>query len=135
MSDATVNMRKLIEALYIRSASQDISWSFFPGSDLCETDLGEGFVQTIEEADEDGNYYCYVRILNSEKEVIDNIYGGTLGIKNKPYNTDHKNYFELLRDLHVTAKRNAVGADKLVSSILGALNAENLSISDDDAPF
>ena len=70
MNDATTNMRRLIEALYIKSVDQQVSWSFFPGADLCEAELGEGFVQTIEEADEEGNYYCYARILNSEKEVI-----------------------------------------------------------------
>ncbi|WP_447758662.1 hypothetical protein [Sphingopyxis fribergensis] len=135
MNDLTANMRRLIEALYIKSINQEISWSFFHGADLCEAEFGEGFVQTIEEANEDGDYYCYARILNSDKEVIDNIYGGTLGNKNKPYNTDHKSYFELLRDLHTVAKRNALGADRLISSLLSALGAENLPVSDDDVPF
>lgn len=135
MSDATANMKRLLEALYLKSLKQEVEWEFFPSLDLCEAKLGSGFVQVVSEADDEGNYYSFVRILDSEKTVVDNIYGGNFGIQSKPYNTDHKNYWDLMRDLYSVSKRSALGADKLVSSIVDSLGASNLSISEDDVPF
>ncbi|RVT42110.1 hypothetical protein [Sphingobium algorifonticola] len=134
MTDPTKRLRQLIEAIYLKTVAGEITWAFNPTSDACETDLGAGSIEVVQESDDDGNYYSYVKIRNSEQEVVENIYGGTLGKGARPFNTGHKNYWELLSDLRAQSYRSAMGADKIVASMLTQLDATDLII-DDDVPF
>lgn len=133
MNDSTTPLRKLIEALYLRTLDRKIPWVFLQAADTCEAPLGEGYVQVVKEADDDGDYYSYVRLLNKDKQVVENIYGGTLGQNNRPANTGHKDYWELMNDLRSIAQRAAVGADTVVNSMLKTLDADDIDLN--DVPF
>lgn len=133
MTDATKPLRKLLEAIYLQTVSQKLTWSYNPSNDSCTAELTPGSIEIVQEADEDGDYYSYVQIRNSQNEVVDTIYGGTLG-RNKPYNTGHKDYWELMKDLRSQAYRSAMGSDKIVSGMLLELNADDLPL-EDDVPF
>lgn len=100
---------------------------------LCEAHIGAAYVQVLEEANEDGDYYSYVRVLNNVRDIVDTIYGGSLGKNAIPVNTAHPTYWQLLRDLYSSAKRSALGADKIVDDIIGNLGVKDLSVS--DSPF
>lgn len=132
MIDTKADLRRLVEGLYQATAKGHVSWRYDASSDLCETQVGDGYIQIVREADEDGDYYSYIKVLNSEKQVIDNIYGGSLGF-HKPVNTEHKDYWALMSDLRESAERQALGADKVISSILTELGATELNV--DDVPF
>jgi hypothetical protein len=133
VTDSTTPLRKLVEALYIKTIGQELVWSYNSATDSCEASVGAGYVSVIQETDEDGDYYSYLQIKNSQSEVVDSIYGGTLG-KSSPFNTGHHNYWELIKDLRAQAYRSAMGSDKVVSSMLVALNASSLKL-DDEIPF
>lgn len=136
MTDATRPLRKLLEAVYLRTMEQSLQWTYNPSSDSCETEVGAGYVEVVQEADEDGDYYSYVQIRNSQREIVDTIYGGTIGKSTIPFNTGHKDYWELMKDLRAQAYRSAMGSDKVVSGMLSELNASNLALDlDDDLPF
>lgn len=135
MTDPTKMLRKLIEAIYLKTVAQELTWTFDPSTDACESDLGAGSIEVVQETDPEGDYFSYVKIKNSEREVVETIYGGTLGKGTKPYNTGHKDYWELLSDLRAQSYRSAMGADKIVGSMLIQLDAENLVVDDDDLPF
>ncbi|WP_294190318.1 hypothetical protein [uncultured Sphingomonas sp.] len=135
MTDATKPLRQLIEAVYLKTVSQELNWSFNPADDSCTAQLGPGAVEIVQETDEDGDYYSYAQIRNSQNEVVDTIYGGSLGRGSKPFNTGHKDYWELLRDLRSQAYRSAMGTDKIVSGMLAELNAVSLPLDEDDVPF
>ena len=134
MSDQISSLRKLIEALYIKTIAKNVSWEYFEAIDVCETGLGKGYVQTAGETDEDGDYYPVVKILNSEKQVIDTIHAGIFQDA-KPVNTGQANYWELIRDLKGAAERSAKGADEVIASILSELGTDDISLEkplDDD---
>lgn len=133
MIDSTTGLRKLLEALYLKTIAGNISWSYLQTIDLLETPLGQGYIQIAQETDEDGDYYTFIRILNEAKQVVENIYGGTLGTNNKPVNTAHKTYWELITDLRSVALRAAVGADAVLASMIQTLGAEDLDL--DEVPF
>lgn len=133
MTHATILQRRLLEGLYIKTIEGNISWSYDQSADSCQANFGLGYVEVLSETDEDGDYFNYVRILNLKMELIENIYGGTVGHSIKPVNTSHSNYWELIRDLMSTAKRSATGADEVMQSILIELEATNLRM--DDVPF
>jgi hypothetical protein len=114
---------------------QSLPWTYNPSSDSCEAEVGAGYVEVVQEADEDGDYYSYVQIRNSQKEVVDTIYGGTVGGSHKPFNTGHKDYWELMKDLRAQAYRSAMGSDKVISGMLAELNAASLALDSDDIPF
>ena len=132
MTNAKDDLRRLVEGLYLGTLNGKVKWTYDSASDLCESKLGDGYVQTVRETDNDGDYFSYVKVLNASKQVIDNIYGGTLS-NGDPVNTSHKNYWTLMGDLREVAERQALGADKVISSILDDLGAKNLSL--DDVPF
>lgn len=133
MTDATKPLRQLLEAVYLKTMSQELNWTYNPSNDSCMAELVPGSIEIVQEADEDGDYYSYVQIRNFQNEVVDTIYGGTLG-RNKPFNTGHKDYWELMKDLRSQAYRSAMGSDKIVSGMLNELNAANLPL-EDDLPF
>lgn len=134
MTDATKPLRQLLEAVYLKTVSQGLLWAYNPSNDSCTAELGPGVVEIVQEADEDGDYYSYVQIRNSQNEVVDTIYGGTVGRGAKPFNTGHKDYWELIKDLRSQAYRSAMGSDKIVSGMLMELKADNLPL-DEDFPF
>jgi hypothetical protein len=134
VTDATKPLRQLVEAVYLKTLSQELAWSFNPASDSCTAELGPGSVEIVQETDENGDYYSYIQVKNFQNEVVDTIYGGSLGRGNKPFNTGHKDYWELMNDLRAQAYRSAMGSDKIVSGMLAELNAANLQL-DDDIPF
>lgn len=134
MTDATKPLRQLLEAVYIKTVGQQLSWDYNPSKDTCIAQIGAGSVEVVQEADEEGDYYSYVQIRNSKNEVIDTIYGGTLGKDKKPFNTGHKDYWELMKDLRSQAYRSAMGSDKIVSGMLAELKAGDLPL-EDEYPF
>jgi hypothetical protein len=127
MNDTTSDLRRLVEGLYLRTLAKKIDWTYNQSTDSCEASLGDGYVQIVRETDEDGDYYSYIKILNSLKQVIDNIYGGTLG-QEPPANTPQNDYWTLMGQLREAAERQALGADKVISSILTELEATDLSL-------
>jgi len=131
----TVNnqIRRLLEGLYLKTVSGDISWSYDSAEDKCEAQIGSGYIQVLGDTDEDGDYFNYVRILNSNKVVSDNIYGGTPGRSAIPSNTGHSNYWELIRDLKSAAQRSALGSQEVLLSMISALDADKLDVH--DLPF
>lgn len=132
MNNAKDDLRRLVEGLYLGTINGKVKWSYDSAGDLCEAKLGDGYIQVVRETDEDGDYFSYVKVLNSDKQVIDNIYGGTLG-GNEPSNTGHANYWQLMKELREVAERQALGADQVISSILKQINADDLPIN--DIPF
>lgn len=133
MTVSNQQLRRLIEGLYLQTIKQAVKWSFNERDSICEAEIGAGYVQIAEEADDDGDYYSVARVLNKNRDVIDTIYGGTLGRDKTPVNTGHPDYWVLLRDLFSSAKRSALGADKVIDSIVDALGAKNMDV--DDVPF
>lgn len=138
MTDSSSDLRELVEVLYIRTADRKVPWRYDETSDTCEVTLGKGYVQVLGETDEDGDYFNYIRLLNSDKAVIEDIYGGTLAgsaspVKS-PMRTGHQSYWELIRDLKSRAQRIAIGADEVLVSMLGELRA-GASDLDEDVPF
>lgn len=133
----TEQLRRLLESLFIRTMEKDISWTYDEASDSCEASLGDGFVEVSGETDEDGDYLTLVKILNERKQVIDRIYGGSYGLSDfNPHNTTHKNYWSLIKELKTAAERSALGADRVIDSILVRLASGNLPLTDsDDVPF
>lgn len=132
------NLRRLVEAIYQNSISGSINWSYNEPADICEAELGKGFIQVLTDTDEDGDYYNYIRILNSDKQVVDTIYGGTLGSLGSTAapSTGHANYWQMIADLKSVAHRSAVGANDVINSMLTAMNAhDNLLSEDDNIPF
>lgn len=133
MTDISTTFRKLLEGLYIKTNQQVVIWNFNQSESLCESSIGDGYVQVFQEADEDGDYYNYVRVLNGDRDVVDTIYGGALGRGASPANTGHADYWDLMRDLYSAARRSALGADKVIGSMVKALGADDLDMS--DIPF
>lgn len=133
MTDAAAPLRSLVEAIYRKTASGELDWTFDQEADVCETDIGQGYFQVCSDVDDDGDYYYYLKILNGRKQVIDTLYGGAFG--STPPTTGHANYWTLIRDLRTLAHRRAVGADAVVQSMLDALGAAPASDLDEDVPF
>jgi len=93
-------------------------------------------VQVVGETDDAGDYYSFIKLLNYNKQVIDSIYGGSYGLKDhKPSNTGHPDYWKLIVDLKQAAERSALGADKVIETMLLRLNSDNLKLDDDEVPF
>lgn len=137
MSQYTDQLRKLLEGLYLRTMDQQIDWSYDEATDSCEASIGDGYVQVSGETDDDGDYINLVKLLNSSKQVINRIYGGSYGLGDfSPFNTGHKNYWILISELKTAAEKSALGADKVLASMLDRLNSNRLPLSaDDDVPF
>jgi len=131
MNDSTTDLRRLVEGLYLKTLSKSVSWTYDQSTDACEAHLGNGYVQVVGETNSEGDYYCYIKVLNKEKQVVDSIYGGSLG-ESAPTNTGHKDYWKLIADLKSSAERSALGADEIISSILSELGIDSLDV---DLPF
>lgn len=134
MTDETSQQRKLLESLYLRTLDRKITWRYDSTEDSCESSVGQGYVQISQEVDEDGDLFPVVKLLNGKKEVIDRITGGFGLYAEKPFNTPHKDYWDLIRELKIKAERAAKGADIVIQSILHELGAERLDLGD-DIPF
>tara|TARA_R110000787_G_C13271604_1_gene431545 strand:+ start:318 stop:725 length:408 start_codon:yes stop_codon:yes gene_type:complete len=135
MIDSKTQIRRLVESLYIRTLEGKISWSYDASSDSCECEVGEGYIQILQESDDNGDYYTFIRVLNNQKQVIENIYGGSVGSNTKPFNTPHKDYWELMVDLRAMAQRSAIGGDAVLASMLAQLNADKIAMEEDEIPF
>ncbi|TMJ17159.1 MAG: hypothetical protein E6G94_02315 [Alphaproteobacteria bacterium] len=136
MTTYTEQLRKLLEGLYLRTIEKSINWTYDESSDSCESRLGDGYVQVVGETDDAGDYYSFIKLLNYNKQVIDSIYGGSYGLKDhKPSNTGHPDYWKLIVDLKQAAERSALGADKVIETMLLRLNSDNLKLDDDEVPF
>jgi len=128
------NMRRLIEGLYLKTTSNQIKWTYDADSGTYETKVNDFFIQCASEVDEAGDYYNLIKILNSSKDIIDRINGGTL-FPQKPVNTGHSAYWELFRDLREAAERSASGADEIIGDIVKALGIDKIPLINDDVPF
>lgn len=137
MNDVSDQLRKLVEGLYRATMSSSIMW-VSKEENIFEAPLGKGYVQVLSEVDEEGDFYHIARIVNDKKEVVDTIYGGTLSGGNwtsRP-TTGHTDYWKLLTDLFVAARRSAVGAQEIISSMLDELpSAPTTDHLSDDTPF
>lgn len=130
MTDMTDQLRRLVEGLYLKTNQQGVEWRSDQADSLCEAAIGDGYVQVLQEADDEGDFYSYVRVLNASRDVIDTIYGGSLGKDKKPTNTAHQNYWQLMSDLYSSARRSSLGADKIVNNIVDALGVATLNVND-----
>ena len=132
MTDAIAPLRDLVEAVYKKTMSAELDWTFDQEADVCEANIGEGYLHICSDVDDYGDHFYYVKILNWQKQVIDTVYGGTLG-QGLP-STGHANYWSLITDLRTAAHRKAVGADAVIRSMLTALGRNDPDL-DDDVPF
>ena len=132
MSQVKDDFRRLLEGLFIGTSNGSVSWSYDSSENLCEAKIGQGYVQVVRETDPDGDYYSYVKVLDKEKQVVDTIYGGSVGTS-LPVHTAHKDYWQLMNELQELAGRQALGADKLIHDMLKDLGFDKLSL--DEVPF
>jgi hypothetical protein len=130
VTDEITQQRRLLESLYLKTSDGTIRWDYDAADDSCEASIGNGYVQIMQETDDDGDYYTVIKIMNAKKETIDRITGGWGLGSMTPMYTGHSSYWELIQQLRVRAERAAKGADVVINSILGSLDADRLQFGE-----
>lgn len=119
MSDSsTLRIKEMIDTIYERTRTSDISWRKGFDDDVVEANIGRYVVQLVQSTDPDGDPFHYVVLRDPAGTELDTIFGAVLKNEISPSKTSYWDFFgELFRMAH----RQASGADKAVMDILDEL--------------
>jgi hypothetical protein len=127
---ALEKQRRLVELLLDRTKAGKVDWKPTPDPEMFQVSSPNSTIQlrTIYRSDASEPDYLVI-VLNSEGEVVDTFNDVELFKDQVDLPESMRiSYFNILKDMHERARRNAKGADRVLDSILKELG-------DDDLPF
>ena len=132
MANVQDKFRSLAEGLYLASASGQIKWSAFVGSDSYVTPVGRNKIEISSSLNDSGEDLYVVNIYDGDGNRVDGFTDEYFSRKLEPQHVSVASYFWLMSNLFEMARRNATGADKVLDDLLLQIKAPSI---DSDVPF
>lgn len=125
MNDLPAKYAKLVDLLYDRTVDHIQKWNTSGSGDL-ETYSSGFLIRLSSYRDGEGEPFEAIEIYNSDDEMIESFNDGTIASCPLP-DDRHSTYYNKMEQLRSRARREALGADQALKTILADL--------EDDIPF
>ena len=124
MNSAEERYVKLVDRLHHLTIEKKLSWKIDNMSDELTCQFSRNKLTLEEGRDADGQPNVKLCVMDFSDDVIDS-FTDTMLMKIKPSNQKFENHWFLMKDLYVSANRQATGADKAIDDILNELEDDD----------
>lgn len=121
MSDTADKFRELVLRLYDRTSDKKLSWALKDNDGSVVCDMSDFSIRLSSTRTASNEPLEKVEVQNSSGQTLDLFYDTTVSGKVPP-RSGYQTYYELMRELRVQARRQAIGADSALDTILRSLD-------------